>query len=704
MKEKTREELLAEVNELKIRIMECEETLNAIQNGEVDALVVSSPEGDQIYSLEGADKAYRTLIEEMNEGAAILMQDGTIFYCNSPLANMVKVPLKEIMGTSMLNLILKEDRWMYEALLKKSLVSSSSSSSSREIRLKAADGTHFPAFLSVKKIKLDNLDVISVNITDLSEQKRNEEIIASERLSRCIFEQAGESIIVCDDKGYITRASDISHQLCNCNPNLEHFNDIFKLYNENDDIFTINTVLGGKSIYNMEFFLEIDKDNKLILIANARPITSKNNIIGCVITLTDITDRKKAEEELKESYCAAEADRNRLETLINTIPSAVVILEQPDGEISFINEHAKELYGMDPTGLKMEKHPKIGLLKLDGTPYPPEEMPASRSLLKGEVVHNEDLILKKPNGKRIFVSASSAPIYNSKGEIDAVIGVFNEITERKQLEEELRQARDLLEEKVEERTAEIEEAYQYLKENQIKLKEAINELERSNRELQSFAYITSHDLQEPLRNIASFAQLLQRRYKGQLDSDADDFIEFMVDGSKRMKEMIQGLLDYSGVDKNEIKPLKTDMNTNLEKAMFNLKLSIDESKAEITHDSLPTIFAESDQMVRVFQNLIANAIKFKKPQFPPRIHIAVDKNLKNNEYVFSVADNGIGIENQYTDRIFEVFKRLHTINEYRGAGVGLAIVKRIIERHGGRIWVDSDLDMGSTFYFTLPKT
>ncbi|MGF7118918.1 PAS domain-containing sensor histidine kinase [Methanobacterium oryzae] len=423
---------------------------------------------------------------------------------------------------------------------------------------------------------------------------------------------------------------------------------------------------------------------------------------GMFILSIDITERKRTEEALKESYKTAETDRNRLETLIKTIPSAVVILEQPDGRVSFINERAKELYGMDPTGLKMEERPKVGLLKLDGTPYHGEELPASRPLLTGEVVHNEDLIIEKSDGKQIFVSGSSAPIYNPKGEVSAVIGVFDDISERKKLEEELRESRDNLEEKVEERTAEIEEAYQIVKENEIKLQDTITQLERSNKELQSFAYITSHDLQEPLRTIVSYAQLIQRRYEGKLDADADEFLEFMVQGATRMKGMIQGLREYSRVESAEKEFVKTDMNLKVEKAIENLKSAIDESQATITYDKLPIIFADPDQMVRVFQNLISNAIKFKKPQFPPRIHISAKLDNDKNEYVFSVEDNGIGIEPQYIDKIFKVFRRLHSIGKYEGTGIGLPIIRRIIERHDGRIWVESEYGVGSTFYFTIP--
>ena len=200
--------------------------------------------------------------------------------------------------------------------------------------------------------------------------------------------------------------------------------------------------------------------------------------------------------------------------------------------------------------------------------------------------------------------------------------------------------------------------------------------------------------------MASYAQLIERRYKGQLDPDADEFLEYMVSGAKRMKRMIQGLLDYSQVETKGNKFKEISAEKALGAALSDLQNSIDQCHAEVTHDSLPFIFADECQIVRVFQNLIGNALKFRKKDEPPKIHISAKK--QGNEWVFSVNDNGIGIEDQYFDIIFEVFKRLHAIGEYEGAGIGLSIVKRIIDRHGGRMWVDSSPDKGSTFYFTIP--
>jgi len=234
-----------------------------------------------------------------------------------------------------------------------------------------------------------------------------------------------------------------------------------------------------------------------------------------------------------------------------------------------------------------------------------------------------------------------------------------------------------------------------------RLREALNELARSNAELEQFAYSASHDLQEPLRMVSSYVQLLERRYKDKLDSDADDFIGFAVDGVHRMQNLISDLLEYSRVGMRG-KPLRpTEAGTALDHALSNLEVAIEESGAEITRGDLPTVIADETQLIQLFQNLIGNAINFRGDG-NPRIHISAER--KPGEYLFSVRDNGIGVDPGQSERIFQIFQRLHTRSEHSGTGIGLAVCKRIVERHGGLIWVESEPGSGSTFFFTLPIT
>ena len=224
------------------------------------------------------------------------------------------------------------------------------------------------------------------------------------------------------------------------------------------------------------------------------------------------------------------------------------------------------------------------------------------------------------------------------------------------------------------------------------------ELQRSNTELQHFAYIASHDLQEPLRMIRSYMALLGKRYSKVLDQDAQEFIGFAVDGAERMQELINGLLDYSRVETRGTTFGLVDCNEAVEAAMKNLELVVEESGARVEISSLPEIYADRTQMIQLFQNLISNAIKFRSDS-PPLITVGAER--KNGEMIFDVSDNGIGIDPKFHDRIFKIFQRLHTREEYPGAGIGLAVCKRIVERHGGRIWIKDSGDQGTTFSFRL---
>lgn len=227
------------------------------------------------------------------------------------------------------------------------------------------------------------------------------------------------------------------------------------------------------------------------------------------------------------------------------------------------------------------------------------------------------------------------------------------------------------------------------------------ELARSNLDLEQFAYVASHDLQEPLRMVASYLQLLERRYRDQLDETANEFIDYAVDGAKRMQTLINDLLTYSRVTSRG-KPLKlTSSQAALKEAIANLEAPIEASGVQVTANTLPEVMADATQLTQLFQNLISNAIKFRQQDEPPRIQVRVKQ--RENEWCFAVQDNGVGIERQYAERIFLIFQRLHGRSAYPGTGIGLAICKKIVERFGGSIWVESEPGKGSTFYFTIPN-
>ncbi|MDD5241079.1 MAG: ATP-binding protein [Sulfuricella sp.] len=372
------------------------------------------------------------------------------------------------------------------------------------------------------------------------------------------------------------------------------------------------------------------------------------------------SERNAFTQALQESE-----ERNRM--LLDSTAEGIYGVDR-EARCTFCNRAALKMlgYATEAEVLGKNMHQLVHHTLADGSPNLMENCHLLATLREGEKLFVEDLLLWRADGTAFPADMSTFPIRHGEGITGAVIS-FHDISERKQAQQVLtRKTEDLV---------------------------------RSNAELEQFAYVASHDLQEPLRMVASYTQLLARRYKGQLDQDADEFIAFAVDGANRMQRLINDLLTFSRVGTRG-KPLEpVDCNAVLKDALENLRLSIEETGASVTSDPLPTVMADTSQLTQLFQNLVSNAIKFRSDQVP-QIHVSAHR--QDNEWIFSVRDNGIGIAPEFFERIFVIFQRLHTREQYPGTGIGLAVCKRIVERHGGRIWVESEPAQGSTFNFALP--
>jgi PAS domain S-box-containing protein len=311
--------------------------------------------------------------------------------------------------------------------------------------------------------------------------------------------------------------------------------------------------------------------------------------------------------------------------------------------------------------------------------YTPQDVvtgrPQSNLIAAGGVGRIEDEGWRvRKDGSRFWANVVITAIRDSKGEVQGFAKVTRDMTAHMTAEAERKQSEMLLS-----------------KQNE--------ELIQINAELERFAYVASHDLKEPLRMITGHLGLLSKRYQAMLDKDAVDFINFAVDGAKRMEVLITDLLTYSRMGPRQKKNEEIDCEKLFSRSVMDLKAVIDESGAEVTHDPLPTLMGDSTQVGQVFLNVMGNAIKYRGTD-KPKVHVSAMRS--GNEWRFSVSDNGIGMDPQYQERIFVLFQRLHTRTEYPGTGIGLAICKKVIDGHGGRIWVESETGKGSTFYFTIP--
>ncbi|MDA1049729.1 MAG: PAS domain S-box protein [Planctomycetota bacterium] len=371
------------------------------------------------------------------------------------------------------------------------------------------------------------------------------------------------------------------------------------------------------------------------------------------IFLRDISHRKQAEQTLRDSEAL-------YSSLVEALPLNV-LRKDLQGRITFANKMFCELTGK----------PRGELLgKTDLDLYPKElaekyRKDDQRVLETREMI--DDIEQHVEDGKSSYVHVRKTPLLDSAGKIQGTQAVFEDVSERIQTQEELARY--------------------------------TNELKQSNRDLEQFAYVASHDLQEPLRSIAGYAQLLHVRLRDKLDDDTREFLTYLSDAAKRMQGLIHGLLDYARVGRDGRLFEPTDLDALLDAKLCDLGSAIQECGAVITRDPLPTVTADPVQLGQLFQNLISNALKYRGER-RPEVHIGVEQN--EEVWTFSVRDNGIGIPQEQFERIFVIFQRLHGQGEYSGLGIGLSLVKRIVDRHGGRIWVESQAGRGSTFFFTLP--
>ncbi|MFZ0771689.1 MAG: PAS domain S-box protein [Candidatus Sulfotelmatobacter sp.] len=395
---------------------------------------------------------------------------------------------------------------------------------------------------------------------------------------------------------------------------------------------------------------------------------------------TDITERKQAEqdlakkvEELARAQRALQAQTEMLQSVLNSMGEGVVV-SNSQGEFVLCNPAAERIAGQAAVDTPLKERPgRFNFYLPDGvTPFPANRLPLAHAL-RGKA-SEVAVVIRNPKLGNRWVQASGQPVRDENGVVWGGLVIFRDVTLAKAAERERHKAEQDLAKKA-------------------------DELARSNADLEQFAYVASHDLQEPLRMVTAYTQLLAERYRGKLDESADKFIGYASEGALRMQVLIQDLLAFSRVGRNGFTSESVDCNAVMKDVLQTLTPAIQESGAVVTHAELPAVWADRTQMVQLFQNLIQNAIKFRGKD-PPLVSVQAEQ--ADQRWRFSVSDNGIGIAPEDAEKIFAAFQRLHTRTEYPGNGIGLAICKKIIEHNGGKIWVESQAGHGSTFKFTLP--
>ncbi len=611
-------------------------------------------------ALQESERRYRELAELLGAGVFEADTKGNLLYANRKGLAYYGLDESDVKnGFSIFNVIsppeLKDASENFARVLNQEDIGPI------EYTMMKRDGSSFSGLTHVTAIVRDGA-VVGVRgvVVDVSERRRIEDALRdSERKYRELADQLDEGVYEIDPSGTITYANrkglaylgitdeDIKKGVCG-----------FDLIVHDDQALVrerYGKTLKGEDIGAVEYVFRRKDGSTFPALTHSSAILREGVVVGVRGVIIDISDLKKAERALKDS-------EERISTLLKSLHEGLWALDKND-ITTFVNPRMAEMLGY--TEEDMLGKPVYAFNDEQWRKFTEGQMERRRRGIPEQV--EGELVGK--DGRRVYALFETSPILDKDGNYVGSIAGVQDITARKLGEE--------------------------------RLKQTMAELDRSNRELEQFAYVTSHDLREPLRMMTSFSQSLEKRYKDKLDSTANEYIHFIVDGATRMQKLIDDILVYSRVTTRAQPFAAVDMEKVLENALFNISAAMEESKAQVTHDPLPVVQADASQMAQVLQNLLGNAVKFSREGVSPKVHVSARK--EGGAWLFSVQDNGIGIDPELFGRLFNLFQRLHPPDKYPGTGVGLAVTKKIVERHGGRIWVESKPGQGSTFLFTIPE-
>jgi PAS domain S-box-containing protein len=608
---------------------------------------------------------YRGLLEAAPDAMVVVNQRGKIVLLNVQAEKQFGYSRDELVGQKVKNIIPEgfAERIIADGTRSAAEALAQQIGTGIELSGRRKDGTEFPIEIMLSPLESAEGILVTAAIRDISVRKAAEEHLAQmEGRYRGLLEAAPDAMVVVNHAGEIVllnvqaekqfgyrRDELVGQKMKNIIP--EGFAERIIA----DGTRTAAEALAQQIGTGIELSGQRKDKTEFPIEIMLSPLESAEGIL-VTAAIRDISVRKAAEKHLAQM-------EGRYRGLLEAAPDAMVVVNQA-GEIVLLNVQAEKQFGYRRDELVGQKVKNI-IPEGFAERLVADALRTTEDALAQQIGTGIELSGRHKNGSEFPIEIMLSPLESSAGIL--VTAAIRDITTRKTAEANLLQK--------------------------------VAELNRSNEELGQFAYIASHDLQEPLRMVASYTQLLSRRYKGKLDSDADEFIAFAVDGAGRMQRLIQDLLTFSRVGTKGRDLLVTSSEEALAQAIINLRGAIEQSGAQVTHDPLPAVMADETQLIQLFQNLIGNGIKYQK-NGAPKVHVSASKN-GGEAYTFSVQDNGLGIDSQYFDKIFGMFQRLHKREEFAGTGIGLAICKKIVERHGGKISVESRVGQGSTFRFGL---
>ena len=616
---------------------------------------------DTEQDLAQSEAKYRGLLEAAPDAMVVVNQDGEIVLLNIRAEDQFGYPRDELLGQKLTTIIPEgfAERLIADGLRTAAEALAQQIGTGIELSGRRRNGSYFPIEMMLSPLESAGGILVTAAIRDITTRKNAERHLAqTEAKYRGLLEAAPDAMVVVNQAGDIVLLNIRAEEQFGYKRDELLGQKVTTIIPEGfaerliaDGLRSAAEALAQQIGTGIEIYGRRRDGSDFPIEIMLSPLESVEGIL-VTAAIRDITTRKNAERYLAQTEA-------KYRGLLEAAPDAMVVVNQ-GGEIVLLNIRAEEQFGYKRDELLGQKVTTIipegfaERLIADG-------LRTAAEALAQQIGTGIELYGRRSNGSEFPIEIMLSPLDSAEGIL--VTAAIRDLTTRKTAEAHAR------------------------------------ELSRSNEELEQFAYIASHDLQEPLRMVTSYTQLLSKRYKGKLDTDADAFIAFAVDGASRMQRLIQDLLAYSHVGTKGIDLLDVSSEDALHRALANLHDAIETSGALVTHDPIPVVLADETQLVQLFQNLIGNAVKYHGREIPA-VHVSAVRN-GGGRWMFSVRDNGLGIDPQYFEKIFGMFQRLHRRDEFAGTGIGLAICKKIVERHGGKISVASEPGHGSTFRFSL---